>query len=182
MTFEEFRAEIQRQKEPRRSKIKNSVGVRQAYLFLQKRKWEDVGQHITEKQFQQIVRKVNEELGRLFIEKKILTLPHQMGTLEVRTAKNQARYTKDGRLTLPKIVNWDATLKLWNDDAEAFKDKILIRDMHPQKIRIIYDRTTANYNNKNYFDFIVNRGIVRTLSSMMRDGTLETFLIDEPIY
>ena len=176
-SFEEFKAAVQKRNSKRRNKINNSVGVRQGFLFLQKRKWVDVGRPITEKQFQQIVRNVNKALSNLLIEKKSITFPHNMGTLEIRSRNNMARYSKDGKLILPKVIDWSKTLELWYSDKEAYDNKILIRDLHPTKIAIIYNRKTANYNNKNYFNFILNRNTQRVASSMLREGLLETFSI-----
>lgn len=176
-SFEEFKAKVQKRNGKRRNTIKNSVGVRQGFLFLQKRKWEDVGRPITEKQFQQIIRGVDRELSKLLIDKRSITFPHTMGTLEIRSANNTARYTNDGKLALPRVVDWPKTLELWYEDQEAYKKKILIRDLHPVKVSIVYNRKTANYNNKNYFNFVLNRNTIRLASSMLREGLLETFSI-----
>lgn len=174
-TLEQFKRELQRLNSTRKNTPVHSVGVRQAFLFLQSRKWKDVGKPVTEKQFQQIVRKVNERLGKLFIEKKELTFPCSMGKIEIRITKS-IYYDRDGKLVLPKKVNWDATLKLWYEDKEAFENRFLVRDSYPKQYKLIYDRTNAAYNNKGFFDFSVNRNILRTLASMLREGNLETFM------
>lgn len=175
--FEEFKAKVQKRNAPRCNRIKNSVGVRQGFLFLQKRKWVDVGQPLTEKQFQQIIRGVNKALSDVFIEKKILTFPYGMGVLEARATSTAARYGADGKLIIPKPIDWDATLKLWYEDPEAMEKKVLIRSMQPSRIVMAYQKPEGPVVNKNYFTFYPNRAINRTLATLLREGTIETFLV-----
>lgn len=176
-SFEEFKGEVQKRTGKRNNNVKNSVGVRQGFLFLQKRKWRDVGQPISEKQFQQIVRKVGQGLSKVLLEKHYLILPQNMGTIDIRFTDNKAYYDENGKLCLPTIVNWDATLKLWYEDPEAYTNRLLIRDKFHTKIITVYDRSKATYNNKNYYNFIINRPIYRTMLLQMREGTLKTFLL-----
>lgn len=175
--FEEFKAKVQKRNAHRCNMIKNSVGVRQGFLFLQKRKWKDVGQPLTEKQFQQIIRSVDKALSNIFIDKKVLTFPYGMGVLEARSTSTAARYNAEGKLIIPKPINWDATLKLWFEDPEARASKTLIRSLQPSKIVIVYEKPEGPLVNKNYFTFYPNREIGRTLSIMLREGTIETFLL-----
>jgi len=51
-SFEEFIAETKKVTGPRIHRIKNSLGIRQAFLFLQKNKWFDIGTPLKEQQFQ----------------------------------------------------------------------------------------------------------------------------------
>lgn len=174
-SFEDFRKEVQKVHASRKSTITNSVGVRQAFLFLQKRKWKDVGKPIKEQQFQHIIRSVNEKLGQLLIENKQLTLPQGMGALEVRLLNNRPRY-RDGKLVLPQMINWDATLKLWYEDPEAMKDKVLIRDTMDLAVKVYYNKAGTVFVNKGYYEFLLNRNLRRLLSSMYREGLLDTFI------
>lgn len=179
-TFEEFKKELCNSSTPTMN-ITNSVGVRQGFLFLQKRKWRDVGQPITEKQFQQIIRNVDKALNDAFLENRILTFPLGMGTLEARSSSTKARYNSEGKLVIPKQVNWNETLKLWYTDPEAFENRILVRSNSPIKFDIVFEKSSLPINNKNFFTFYLNREALRKLSSMIREGVIETFLSDESV-
>lgn len=180
-TFEEFKKEVCKSDNPIMN-ITNSVGVRQGFLFLQKRKWKDVGRPITEKQFQQIVRSVDKELSDVFIKNRILTFPLGMGTLEARSSSTKARYNSEGKLIIPKQVNWNETLKLWYTDPEAFESRILVRSNSPIKFDIVFEKSNLPINNKNFFNFYLNRTALRTISSMIRERLIETYLSDESVY
>jgi len=52
MTLEEFKNKTKRVKDPRHHVISNSLGIRQAFSFLQRNKWFDIGRPLKEAQFQ----------------------------------------------------------------------------------------------------------------------------------
>lgn len=82
--MDEFRRRILKVDGPRKHKINNSFGVYDAYKFIRKNKWFDIGGPISEHDFYSIIRTINNQLAELLSCGHDITLPCQMGRLEVR--------------------------------------------------------------------------------------------------
>lgn len=55
----EFRKKVLKLNQTRKYKIKNSLGVYDAYKWIRKNKWLNIGEPVTEHQFYYIVRNIN---------------------------------------------------------------------------------------------------------------------------
>ena len=55
----EFRKKVLKLNQPRKYKIKDSLGVYDAYKWIRKNKWLNIGEPVTEHQFYYIVRNIN---------------------------------------------------------------------------------------------------------------------------
>lgn len=71
-----FLNSVKKVKDSRNHKVSNSLGVYDAYKFLRKRKWFDVGINLTEHQFYSIIRKVNNYLAESFLKGYDIKLPN----------------------------------------------------------------------------------------------------------
>lgn len=89
--MDEFRRRILKVDGPRKHKISNSFGVYDAYKFIRKNKWFDIGGPVSEHDFYNIIRKVNNQLADFLSKGHDVNLPCQMGRLEIR--KYDARIT-----------------------------------------------------------------------------------------
>ena len=58
------------------------------------------------------------------------------------------------------------------------RNKILVRTENSTVYQIIYNKYKAVYNNKSYYQFIVNRAIKQKLRDHIIEGTADT-LFDE---
>ena len=106
-----FLNSIKKVNEPRTHKVNNSLGVYNAYKFLRKRKWVDIGRCLTEHEFYSIIRKVNDYLAESFLQGNDIKLPHRMGRIELR--KYDVRISLDGEKVKTNLpIDWDKTLKL----------------------------------------------------------------------
>ena len=95
MEQSEFRAQILRLNDSRSHKVSGSLGVYDAYKWIRKNKWLNIGSPISEHDFYSIIRRINNCLADELIKGTDINLPHRLGRLEVR--KNAAKYTiKDG--------------------------------------------------------------------------------------
>ena len=122
----DFLNSIKKVNEPRKYKVNNSLGVYDAYKFLRKRKWADIGRCLTEHEFYSIIRKVNDYLADSFLHGNDIKLPHRMGRIELR--KYDVRVSCDGEKVKTNLpIDWDRTLKLWYEDEEAYKKKTLVK-------------------------------------------------------
>lgn len=174
--FLEFSNAVKRVREPRIHKVKNSYGVYDGFKYYRKSRPKEDKYILTESQYFSIIRKVNKLLGEALVNGEDITLPHRLGRLEIR--KYKARITVDGqkvRTNLP--VNWDRTLKLWYEDEESYKNKTLVKVEEKEIYKVYYNRNVAEFKNKTFYQFDVNRELKRRLKQNIKEGKLDAFMI-----
>ena len=170
------REELLKLNEPRVHKVNKSLGVYDAYKWLRKRQWIDIGQRLTEHEFYSIIRKINNELALNLSTGEDIKLPHRMGTIELRKISTYVNF-KDGKLHSNLPIDWDRTLKLWCEDEEAYKSRTLIKMEEKEIFKVYYNRTKADYNNKSLYEFIVNRDLKKRLKQRIKSGNFDAFKI-----
>lgn len=172
--MDDFRRSILKVDGPRKHKVNNSNGVYQAYKYIRKNKWFDIGRPLTEHEFYTIVRQVNNYLADELLHGHDVTLPHRLGRIELR--KYDARITiNDGVLKTNLPVDWDKTLKLWSEDEEAYKERTLVKMEEKEIFKVFYNRRNANYENKSFYEFEVNRDLKRRLKQKIKSGAIDAF-------
>lgn len=178
--MDEFRREVLKVDKPRIHKIKNSFGTYDAYKYIRKNKWFDIGQPISEHDFYSIIRKVNNLLAEHLINGNDIILPCRMGSLEIRKF---AAYISidDGKIKTNLPIDWDRTLKLWSEDEEAYKKRTLVKMEEKEIFKVYYNRIKANYNNKGFYEFFVNRDIKRRLKQKIKNGCIDGFQIGKKL-
>lgn len=172
----EFLSSIRKIKETRFHKVKNSYGVYDGFKYYRKNKPKEHKYTLTESQYFSITRKVNELLGEALINGEDVTLPCRLGRLEIR--KYEARITVDGkkvRTNLP--IDWDRTLKLWYEDEESYKNKTLVKVEEKEIYKIYYNRNIAEYKNKTFYQFNINRKLKRQLKQNIKEGKIDAFIL-----
>ena len=170
----EFRKKVLKVNEPRVHKIRSSLGVYDAYKYIRKNKWFNIGRPLTEHEFYTIIRQVNNLLADSLLEGNDIILPNRLGTLELR--KYNARIDiKDGKLKTNLPIDWDRTLKLWSEDEEAYKNRILIKMEEKEIFKVFYNKGTANYENKSFYTFEVNRDLKRRLKQKIKNKLVDAF-------
>lgn len=174
--MDEFRRSVLKINGPRKHRVNNSLGVYDAYKYIRKNKWFDIGRPITEKQFYTIIRQINNYLSELLIQGKDIVLPHRLGKIELR--KYPAKmYLQDGVLKTNLPIDWDTTLKLWSEDEEAYKERTLVKMEEKEIFKVFYNKGTANYNNKSFMEFEVNRDLKRRLKQNIKRGIIDAFTL-----
>lgn len=174
MKYEEFRSQILKLKKTRVYQTNNSLGVYDAYKWIRKNKWLNIGRIITEHEFYYIIREVNKLLAQNIINGKEVVFPCRMGKLELRKIIPTVKIV-DGKVKNTYPIDWDKTLKLWYEDKEAYNNKTLIKLIEKQTFKIHYNRTNANYKNKSFYEFKVNRTIKRTLKDNIKNNHIDAF-------
>lgn len=169
MEEKEFIKKVKKVDSPRVHKVHKSFGVYDAYKWYRKNKPNDKKYVLTESQYFKIIRNINNALRELLILGYEVPLPERLGKLEVR--KYPVLITKDGdkiKTNLP--IDWNATLKLWYEDDQLFKDKYLVRVNTPELFKIFYNKSSANYNNKSYYQFSANRELKRGIKNATKEN------------
>lgn len=174
--MDDFRKKVLKLDKPRQHKVNNSLGVYDAYKWIRKNKWLDIGRPITEHEFYTIIRQVNNLLAENFLKGRDIVLPHRLGTIELRKYETKMSFN-NGKLHTNLPIDWDRTLKLWAEDEEAYKEKILVKVEEKEIFKVFYNKGKANYNNKSFYEFEVNRDLKRRLKQRIKDGLIDAFKI-----
>lgn len=178
MNYQEFRNEIQKANDKRIHKVTGSLGVYDAYKWIRKNKWLDIERPLKEGEFYRIIRRINQYLAEELSNGHEIHLPHRLGVLELRKRPTRVEIINNKLVTtLP--INWDATLKLWYEDEEAYQNKTLVRLESEEVFKVYYNKTSANYINKSFYIFRPNRELQRNISKHAKEGTLDAFLFQK---
>lgn len=172
--MDDFRKKILKVNQSRKHKIIGSLGVYDAYKYIRKNKWLDIGQALTEHEFYTIIRQINNLLVDRFLQGYDIDLPHRLGKIELRKFDKRVSFN-NGKLCTNLPIDWDKTLKLWAEDTESYKEKLLVRAEEKEIFKVFYNKSKANFNNKSFYEFEVNRDLKRRLKQKIKEGLLDAF-------
>ena len=172
--IEDFRREVLKLDKPRILKVRNSNGVYDAYKWVRKNKWLDIGRPVTEHEFYSIIRQVNNLFVESILRGEDIVLPHRLGTIELRKYDTKIAICND-RLVTNLPIDWDNTLKLWSEDEEAYKERALVKMEEKEIFKVFYNKRTANYENKSFMQFEVNRDLKKRLKQKIKSKTIDAF-------
>lgn len=153
--------------------VTNSWGVYDAYKLIRKNGWYNIGRPLKEKEFYAIVRGVNKLLAENIINGETVKFPEKMGLLELRKWEKGVSIV-NGRLKVNYPIDWGETWKLWYNDPEAFKNKTLLRDEKKDIYSVRYVKNNANYENKLFYQFVLNRKIKKRLKVNIKNDKIDT--------
>ena len=174
----DFLNSIKKVNEPRVHKVRGSYGVYDAYKWIRKNRWLNIGRCLTEHEFYSIIRKVNGYLADSFLHGNDIKLPHRMGRIELR--KYDVRVSFDGEKVKTNLpIDWDKTLKLWYEDEEAYKNRTLIKMEEKEIFKVYYNKSKADYTNKSFYQFNANRELKKALKRNIKDDKVDAFLLNK---
>ena len=174
-SYKDFKSVIQGLQNTRTHKITDSLGVYDAYKYIRKHKWFNISRPLTEHEFYQIIRRVNNYLAEELVNGNDITFPNRMGKLELRKRNSLPVIDKNGSLKVTYAIDWDSTLKLWYNDEEAFNNKTLIRLPERSIFKVKYNKDSANYENKSFMEFQINRDIKTRLKQKIKNNEIDAF-------
>lgn len=174
-SLESFRSSILKLNSNRKHKVTNSYTTYEAYKWIRKNKWLNIGKPLTEHEFYSIVRKINKLLGEALVNGDDVVLPCRMGRLEIR--KYDANITiKDGKIKTNLPIDWNETIKLWYEDEDSYKNRTLIKAKEKELYKIFYNKNIANYPNKSFYTFNINKELKLKLKDSIKEGNIEAFI------
>ena len=168
------RTEILKLNEPREHKVRNSLGVYDMYKLIRKNKWFDIGRPVKEHEFYAVVRQMNNLLADELLHGRDIVLPQRLGSLELRKYDAVMKFS-NGQIRTNLPIDWDRTLKLWEEDEEAYKERTLVKMEEKEIFKVFYNRSRANFNNKSFFEFEINRDLKRRLKQKIKSGAIDAF-------
>ena len=172
MEFNDFVSEIQKKRQKGPFKIRNSFGTYDCYKLMRKNKWYNIGRPLKEHEFYTIVRGVNDLLAEEIANGNTVAFPERMGKLELRKHKRGVSIV-NGKMKVTYPIDWGETMKLWFEDEEAKKKKTLLRRENSHVYHIRYCKYDANYENKIFYEFALNRFIKLALKDNINQGKID---------
>lgn len=170
--LKDFKISIKRSNTKKEHKITASLGMREAFRYYTKK-----SKSLNEKDFRRVIRYINSLLQESLASGEDINLPCRMGRLELRKFKTSVSF-RDGKMITNLPIDWDETLNLWYEDRESFKEKRKVRMEVPEVFRVYYKKSTANYNNKSFFTFKVNRDLKQKLKTNIINKKVDAFLVN----
>lgn len=174
MDYKDFIKEVKKVKKERYHKVTNSYGSKDAFHYYRKIKPDDSKYVLTDCQFLHIIRLINDDLRDLLIEGKDVTLPEQMGRLELRKITNTIKFV-NGKIKTNLPIDWNATLKLWYDNPMCKERKQLVRQENTETFKVYYNKTKAKYTNKTFYEFDPNRLLKVNLKNNIKLNKIDAF-------
>lgn len=171
-----FLKTIKKVKDKRHHEVINSYGIYDGYKYYRITKPKDKKYNITESQYFYITREINKKLGEAFVNGEDIKFPLRMGKIGLRKYDSKITYNpKLNKVETNLPINWHETLKLWWEDKDSYKIKTLIRVESKKLFKIYYDKATALYNNKFYYDFNVIRKLKIQLKDNINNNLIDAF-------
>lgn len=170
MNSKEF--EVQKAKGHKQARVRNSWGVYDAYKLIRKHQWFDIGRPLGEHEFYSIIRKVNKLAAHEIANGGEFIFPSRMGKLEIRKHIRGVSIV-GGKLKNNYPIDWGGTLKLWDSDGEARRNKTLLR-FENDLFHIKYNKFPANFENKGFYEFDTNRFLKKALKENILKGKIDT--------
>ena len=176
MDYNDFRKLVIKAKGTHKFKVTNSNGAKEAWRWIKKNKWLNIGCPITELQLGTIVKAINLTLQDQLLSGKDISFPNRMGGLELRKFKTSIKY-KSNKIVTNLPVDWKTTLRLWWEDEESHRNKTLIRYENKDEFTIRFMRGSANFENKSFYEFISNRILKKRLKDKVINGEVDAPLL-----
>jgi len=171
--LEDFISKVCKRKEKKTAKVRNSWGVYDAYKHIRKNGWYDIGRPLKEHEFYTIIRSINKLLAEEILNGRQVKFPHRMGCLELRKSPRGVSLI-DGKLINTYPINWYETMRLWFEDEEEKKKKTLVRIEDKYAYKVKYDKYKADYENKGFYEFSLNKYIKAALKEKLDKGEIDT--------
>lgn len=170
--FGEFRKQVMKVSKSRKQKINNCLTTETIYYDLKRKGMID--KHLKRGEFRLIIRQFNLLLAEELTKGNDIQFPHKMGRVELRKLVPTVKF-KNGKLYNGMPIDWNATLKLWQEDEECMKNKQLVRKMEKEMFKIIYNKNKADYNNRTFYDFRVCRDLKQALKTKIQNREIDAF-------
>lgn len=165
-----FRRNVLKLNSNRIHKINNSYGIRDFYKHYKK----NTDSNIKESTYSDIIKDINTIISINLSKNKSFKIPNNLGIIEIRKYNTYIKY-KDGIVTnLP--IDWNKTLHLWEEDIEAYNNKVLIRIETKEVFKLYYNKKKAKFRNKSYYEFNFNRRLKHRIKTQIEEGNLDAFL------
>jgi len=156
----DFFKQVQKLNDKRNFKINNSYGCRYYYQHhIHKRK-----KKFPEYLFRQILMDIMEQLIENYLLKYLrVKFPYRMGEIFIKQYDAKVKQLPNGKYVKNVPVNWKKTLEFWQDDKEAYDNRILVYNDIPSYHRVIYETKRGCFHNHYLFKLHICRNLNRKI-------------------
>ena len=178
MTLDEYKA-LMKSRAGRDNKYKSAFSIRDAYKEY-KRNMPDASYTLTEEEHRHILNAIFEGMADKFLKYGIVRLGGRLGAIELIKKKTKVYKRKDGTLFANYPIDWDKTLELYYNDAEAREKRIFVRKCdNDYSYRIKYRASKASLKNSCYVQFRPS-GLFRSrVSKAIKENKVDGLIYEE---
>lgn len=159
-TFTEYFTRKKNKKAGHPHSVTNSWGVYDYYKYYRHNRPKEKRFVVTSEIYYKVIRMVNEAMADLLAKDHRLELPNHFGVVEFIAYPHKVSI-ENGRVRTSRPVDWIKTMQLWYEDPQAEKDKVIIRRECDEGMMVNYNKATAVYPNKYFYEFIPHRTVKR---------------------
>lgn len=163
MTEQEFATNISKKKGKRHTKT-NSTRIEKVYDSIPYRTWKTQGY---KKPNRRLFAAILKEFGKVSIDFWLhgydLIFPCQLGRLCLIDISKNITIDNKGKATSNMKTDWKTTLKLWNEDEEAYNKKIIIQYDRDKITSFSYNKGAAVYKNKQFYHVFIKRSLLTSI-------------------
>jgi len=182
MSFGEFLKDIKKVNGQRVHKIRNSYGLPDYYKYF----YSKYGKHLSKKikytEYSNFIKCVIGKFIEELFSSGTIAFPSGLGLLDIKATECGAKLDEKGNLVVTKLVDWDATLKLWYQDEESRKNKSVVKIDSNLIYRIRYLKQNTKVTNKKYICFRPNRVLKQRMSKLAKTGMVNYFYYEHKDY
>ena len=140
--------------------ITHCVGTREAWKYVRKNKWKDLGSPVTSSMYSEIVNLMNKALIEEALTGHKVVFPYGMGSMQI--VDEPVTIKPDGSNNC--LVNWKRTLEWWYDDPQAYKARKVLKTPAKSVVRASF--TKGNFKNRRFWAFRFNRSLKRMITKL----------------
>lgn len=163
----EQQSKIGHKKKGTKHNIKCDINIVDSFYWYRKH-----GGNIDLKLYRKILSEVNKYIAEQISLGMPVDLPKRFGRLVQRKAKKGIKI-ENGKVVNNFPIDWGTTKKLWREDADAFKNKVLIKLPVNWNYYIIWEKSKAEFKYKTLYSFKPVRSIKLKTRQNQIDGRMD---------
>lgn len=157
-----------------RFKITGSLGMHDAYAWEKDNGFPNIGCKISLSTYCKIIRNVNKTLAEAFSIGERILLPEHVGVIHLKK-KQPKTSIENGKLKTTLPIDWNRTLKLWEEDEESYKNRTLIRHEVRDVFRIYYKPYDVAFPNSFFVKFYPGHYLKQRLVEKARNNEVDAY-------
>lgn len=162
-----------------KEKIKSHINTPEQYKYYLENNCENKDSlfYLTKKEYTDFLKAFFDEvMEEMMFGNKEIVLPFKTGVVCIRKFPQKVRI-EDGKVINNLPVDYNATLALWERDAEAKANKKLVRHLNKNRMlyKFTYYRSRARFKNKEYYWFKPTRTNKLKLKNAIKEGKIEVY-------
>lgn len=162
-----------------KEKIKSDINTPEQYKYYIRENCKDKDSlfYISKHEYTEFLKAFFDEyMDELLYSNTQIQLPFHTGMVTIRKY-DQKVTVKDGKIITSIPVDWNTTLKLWDSDEEAKKEKKLVRFLNKNRTiyKFVYIKSKAKFKNKYFYWFKPTRTNKQKLNYAIKQNKINVY-------